>query len=73
MLERVFQPFNQVDNRYNRQDGGTGLGLSLVRGLATLHGGRAWIETEYGRARKSMFTFPPKKAVDQREPLRLTA
>ena len=39
LLDRIFTPFNQIDNRYNRQAGGTGLGLSLVRGLAELHGG----------------------------------
>ncbi len=37
--ERVFQPFSQIDNRYGRTSGGTGLGLALVRGLAELHGG----------------------------------
>ncbi len=48
-LDKIFTPFSQVDNRYDRQAGGTGLGLALVRGLAELHGGRAWIESEFGK------------------------
>ena len=48
-LDRIFTPFSQVDNRYDRQAGGTGLGLALVRGLAELHGGRAWLESEPGK------------------------
>jgi two-component system, cell cycle sensor histidine kinase PleC len=47
-LDRIFMPFSQVDNRYDRQVGGTGLGLALIRGLAELHGGRAWLESEPG-------------------------
>jgi two-component system cell cycle sensor histidine kinase PleC len=57
-LDRIFTPFNQVDNRYDRQAGGTGLGLALVRGLAELHGGRAWIESEYGRGCKVFVVLP---------------
>ncbi|HEY8697945.1 MAG TPA: ATP-binding protein, partial [Rhizomicrobium sp.] len=58
LLERVFSPFNQIDNRYNRQAGGTGLGLSLVRGLAQLHGGDAWIESELGHGVRAFVRFP---------------
>jgi two-component system cell cycle sensor histidine kinase PleC len=39
-LERVLEPFSQIDNRFDREAGGTGLGLALVNGLARLHGGR---------------------------------
>jgi two-component system cell cycle sensor histidine kinase PleC len=39
-LERVMEPFSQIDNRFDREAGGTGLGLALVNGLARLHGGR---------------------------------
>jgi two-component system cell cycle sensor histidine kinase PleC len=48
-INSVFKPFSRVDNRYEGKAGGTGLGLSLVHGLARLHGGRAWIESEEGK------------------------
>ena len=57
-LDMIFTPFNQVDNRFDRQAGGTGLGLALVRGLAELHGGRAWLESEFGRGASVFVTFP---------------
>jgi two-component system cell cycle sensor histidine kinase PleC len=57
-LERVFQPFSQIDNRYGRQSGGTGLGLALVRGMAELHGGKAWIESALGHGTKVAVYFP---------------
>ena len=62
-LDRIFTPFSQVDNRYDRQAGGTGLGLALVRGLAELHGGRAWLESEFGKG-CSVFVNLPVKAPD---------
>ena len=51
-------PFNQVDNRFDRQAGGTGLGLALVRGLVELHGGKAWLESEFGRGCLAFVTLP---------------
>jgi two-component system cell cycle sensor histidine kinase PleC len=65
LLDRIFTPFNQIDNRYSRQAGGTGLGLSLVRGLAELHGGRAWIESDVGQGVRAYVYFPTaKRAAD---------
>jgi two-component system cell cycle sensor histidine kinase PleC len=58
LLDQIFMPFNQVDNRYSRQAGGTGLGLSLVRGLAELHGGRAWIDSDAGRGVRAYVYLP---------------
>ncbi len=65
-LDKIFTPFSQVDNRYDRQAGGTGLGLALVRGLAELHGGRAWIESEYGHGCRVFVVLPAEPVVAQR-------
>ena len=59
-LDTIFTPFSQVDNRYDRQAGGTGLGLALVRGLAELHGGRAWLESEFGKGCSVYVNLPVK-------------
>ncbi|MEX1126957.1 MAG: HAMP domain-containing sensor histidine kinase [Vicinamibacterales bacterium] len=41
--ERIWQPFNRLA-RADDATGGAGIGLSIVRQLADLHGGRAWVE-----------------------------
>lgn len=46
--QRLFRPFERHDNSYLAGDAGTGLGLSLVRALATLHGGSAEIDSVPG-------------------------
>lgn len=65
-IDKIFMPFNQVDNRYDRQGGGTGLGLALVRGLCELHGGRAWIESEQGQGCRAYVVLPISAAAHQR-------
>ncbi len=47
-LRLIFQPFQRADNRYNRADGGTGLGLALVKSLTELHGGEVLIDSAVG-------------------------
>lgn len=44
-LSTLFEPFHQVDNELNRVHDGTGLGLSLVRRLAELHGGTVSVQS----------------------------
>ncbi len=39
MLMRLFQPFVQADESLDREGGGLGLGLSITKGIAELHGG----------------------------------
>ncbi len=55
-LERIFKPFEQVDNSASRKYQGTGLGLSLVKRMVELHGGRIWAESE-GEGQGSRFSF----------------
>ena len=57
-LAKVFTPFSQVDNRYDSNGGGTGLGLALVQGLAQLHGGCATLESEVGAGTVATVQFP---------------
>jgi signal transduction histidine kinase len=42
-LPHVFEPFRQADSSSRRQHGGLGLGLSIVRSIVELHGGRAHV------------------------------
>jgi len=42
--ERLFQPFVQADNSVTRKFGGTGLGLTISRRLATVIGGDVWLD-----------------------------
>jgi signal transduction histidine kinase/ActR/RegA family two-component response regulator len=45
-IEQVFKPFEQADGGFNRKHGGSGLGLSLCKGLVESMGGRLWIQSE---------------------------
>ena len=55
-LERIFKPFEQVENSTSRQFQGTGLGLSLTKSLVELHGGMIWAESA-GEGKGATFSF----------------
>ena len=73
LIDHLFKPFARLDNRYDRNEGGTGLGLSLVRGLAELHGGRAWIESSAGKGVRAYVYFPVGQSAGEIEPMRAAA
>jgi len=47
-IQKLFQPFIQIDSALNRQYNGTGLGLALVKNLVELHGGSVELTSEVG-------------------------
>jgi two-component system cell cycle sensor histidine kinase PleC len=57
-LARVLEPFSQIDNRFDREAGGTGLGLALVDGLARLHGGSITLKSSLGAGVTAIIYFP---------------
>lgn len=56
--ERLFQPFQQLDNTIRRRYGGTGLGLSISRSFVALHDGELWVESVPGEGTTFFFSLP---------------
>jgi CheY-like chemotaxis protein/nitrogen-specific signal transduction histidine kinase len=52
--DKLFQPFVQLDSKLNRQYAGAGLGLTFVKQIVELHGGRVLLQSELGQG--SCFT-----------------
>jgi PAS domain S-box-containing protein len=45
-LSRIFEPFMQINSHMDKRSGGLGLGLSIVKAIAQLHGGDAGVYSE---------------------------
>ena len=57
-MPRLFQPFSQIDNVYQRDQAGSGLGLVIVARLAELHGGGVTLVSELGKGSRFTITLP---------------
>jgi len=61
-IRTLFRPFSRVDNRYDRSENGTGLGLALVHGLVGLHDGRVWLRNKVGGGLEVFVEFSAREA-----------
>ena len=57
-LERLAQPFEQVEGQHSKTTQGTGLGLALTKSLIELHRGRMIIESQPGHGTTVWFDLP---------------
>jgi cell cycle sensor histidine kinase DivJ len=57
-LAHVGRPFFQAQSSYDRPYEGTGLGLSVVKGLIQLHGGRLEIRSRLGKGTRVLVRLP---------------
>jgi signal transduction histidine kinase len=57
-MSRVFDRFVRFDNADSWTSRGSGLGLSICKGIVEMHGGRIWVESKPGRGTKFIFALP---------------
>lgn len=62
--DKIFKKFYQVDTTSTREKGGSGLGLSICKGIVEAHGGKIWVENESPKGTVFSFTIP-KTAVNK--------
>jgi signal transduction histidine kinase/ActR/RegA family two-component response regulator len=67
-IERIFDPFVQVDSTMSRWSQGTGLGLTISRQLVALMGGTLSVESAFGQGSKFTILLPLEVASDQAAP-----
>ena len=48
-MERIFEPFYMVDKSRSKKQGGSGLGLALVKQIADAHGAKLEVQSELGK------------------------
>ena len=66
-LNNIFKKFYQVDTSSTREKGGSGLGLSICKGIIEAHNGKIWVESELDKG--AIFFFTLQKIEQSKSPL----
>lgn len=66
LLDKIFKPFKQADGSTSRRYGGTGLGLSLSKQLATLLDGELMVSSETGKGATFTLALMLDKNIDEK-------
>lgn len=56
--EAIFNIFRQIDDKHSRKVGGMGIGLSIVKRLVEIMGGKIWLESEPAKGTTFYFIIP---------------
>lgn len=60
-IAKALSPFGQVNASFDKSESGTGLGLTLVQSLMSLHGGAFELFSQKGIGTTATLIFPPKR------------
>ncbi|HEX5457637.1 MAG TPA: HAMP domain-containing sensor histidine kinase [Candidatus Nitrosotalea sp.] len=60
--DKIFKKFYQVDTTSTREKGGSGLGLSICKGIVEAHGGHIWMQNNLPNGTVFSFTIPKSEA-----------
>lgn len=64
MLQKIFYPFVQVDSSFRRNAEGSGIGLSLVKSLVEIQGGKIFVKSEINKGSEFIVQLPSKLVED---------
>jgi signal transduction histidine kinase len=68
-LEKVLEPFEQVEDHLTRRNEGTGLGLPIAKALIELHGGELRLESELNVGTTAELRVPRERIDDPKRAL----
>ena len=57
-IDRIFEPFFRVDKSRSKKQGGSGLGLALVKAIADAHGATITVDSKPGKGTTVSVTLP---------------